>query len=75
MDITVTIDETVESVGIQTIGKALNVTGTDNDIKGHLMTHLQTAVANLYVRGDKINRQEADDQAAVNVAASYITVS
>ena len=75
MDITVTIDPAVESVGIQSIAKALNVTGTDEDCRGHLAQHLRTAVANLYVRGEAIKRDEADAASAVAAAASYITIA
>ena len=74
MDITITIDPTVESVGIQAIAKALNVTGTDEDCKGHLASHLRTTVANLYVRGEAIKRDEEEAASAVAAAASYITI-
>lgn len=76
MTITVTIDPSVESVGIQTIAKALGVNNvTDVEAKGHLATHLKTIVANLYVRGDQMKRDETANATAVAAAASKITVS
>ena len=75
MDITITIDPSVESAGIKTIGKALNVTGTDAELKGHLGQHLRTVVAQLYVRGDKISREETANASAESAASSKITVS
>ena len=74
MEITITIDPAVESVGIQSIAKALNVTGTDADCQGHLASHLRTTVANLYVRGEAIKREEAEEASAVAAAESYITI-
>ena len=75
MDITITIDPAVESQGIQTIGKALGVTGTDADLQGHLGQHLRTVVAQLYVRGDKLKREATANSAAETAAASKITVA
>lgn len=75
MTITLTIDPAVESVGIQTIAKALSVTGTDEQCRGHLANHLRSVTANLYVRGDQIKRTEQADASAVSAAASKITVA
>lgn len=75
MTITITIDPTVESVGIQTIALALGVTGSDEQCRTHLANHLRTHTANLYVQGDKIKRDNAANAAAVSAAASKITVS
>lgn len=75
MTITITIDPAVESVGIQTIAKALRVTGTDADCKGHLANHLKNIVAQLYVQGDQIIREEQANADAVTAAATYITTS
>jgi hypothetical protein len=75
MTITITIDPTVESVGIQTIAKALNVTGTDADCRLHLANHLRTITANLYVRGDQLKRDETANATAVAAAASKITIT
>jgi hypothetical protein len=75
MIITITIDSAVESVAIQTIALALNVTGTDSDCKGHLANHLKTTVARLYVAGDKIKRDTAANSAAETAAATKITVT
>lgn len=72
---TVTIDPSVESVGIQTIAKALNVTGTDEQCRMHWANHLKKITSELYVRGDQIKRQEAGDAAALSAAASKITVA
>lgn len=75
MTITITIDPTVASVGIQTIAKALNVTGTDEQCRMHLANHLRTAVANLYVRGDQIIRDTTAAANATTAAATKITVA
>jgi hypothetical protein len=75
MTATVTISADVESVGIQTIAKALKVTGTDAQCKVHWMNHLVKVTADLYVAGDRIKRAEADDAAAFAAAASKITVA
>lgn len=74
MTITITIAPAVESIGIQAIGKALNVTGSDAELKGHLANHLKTTVANLFVRGDQITRDQAAAKSATDAAAAYITV-
>lgn len=75
MTITVTINPAVESLGIQTIAVALGVTSvTDAEAKTHLANHLKGIVANLYVRGDQMKRETADNAAAVAAAASQITV-
>jgi len=75
MDITITIDPTVASAGIQTIATALNVTGTDEDCRGHLASHLRDVVARLYVRGDQQQREATANAAAEAAAASKITVA
>ena len=75
MTITITIDPAVESVAIQTIALALNVTGTDADCKGHLANHLKTTVARLYVNGDRIKRDTAANATAETAAATKITAS
>lgn len=75
MTITLAIDPSVESVGIQTIAKALGVTGTDEQCRVHLANHLRTVVANLYVRGDQLKRTEQADSAATTAAATKITVT
>ena len=75
MTITITIDQAVESVAIQTIAVALNVTGTDNDCRGHLANHLKAIVARLYVSGDRTKRDIAANAAAETAAATKIAVS
>jgi hypothetical protein len=72
---TVTIAADVESVGIQTIAKALGVTGTDEQCRVHWANHLKKITADLYVRGDQIKRQESEEAAALAAASSKITVS
>lgn len=75
MTITVTIDPSVESVGIQTIAKALGVRDvSDAEAKTHLAEHLKKIVANLYVQGDQLKREETANATAVAAAASKITV-
>jgi hypothetical protein len=73
MTITITIDPTVESVGIQAIAKALGVTGTDEQCRGHLAAHLRDVTARLYLQGDQKRRAELADAAAVTAASSRIT--
>lgn len=75
MDITITIDPLVESAGIKTIARALGVTGTDEELRVHLANHLRDITATLYVRGDKIQREEAENSTAVDAAASRITIT
>jgi hypothetical protein len=75
MTITLTIDPTVESVGIQTIGKALRVVGTDAECRMYLANHLREITAQLYVRGDQMKRDETAASTAVAAAASKITVA
>ena len=76
MTITITIDPSVESVGIQTIAKALGVNGvTDVEARTHLANHLKNITAQLFVRGDQLKRTEAADATAVAAASSKITVS
>jgi len=76
MTITITINPAVESVGIQTIMKSLNITNvTDSEARVHLANHLRNYTAQLYVKGDQIARQQTADASAVAAAASQITVS
>ena len=75
MIITLTIDPTVESVGIQTIAVALGVTGTDDECRLHLANHLRNITAQLYVSGDQRKRSVAADLAATTAAATKITIS
>ena len=75
MNITITIAPAVESAGIQTIARALNVTGTDENCKGHLAAHLKSVVAKLYTQDDRIQREEAENATAETVAETYITTS
>lgn len=74
MDITITIDPAVESVGIQTIGKALGVTGSDAELKGHLANDLRKRVANLFVSGDRMIREQQAEASAVTAAEAHIKV-
>jgi hypothetical protein len=75
MTISITIDPTVESVGIQTIAVALRLNNvTDAEAKSALGAHLRNIVANLYVQGDKMKRETAADASAVAAATSKITV-
>ena len=66
MNVTITISN--ESEVIQSIGTALNVTGTDRDIQGHLTNHLAKITRDLYNRG-----AEQDDLDTKR--AEYKTVS
>lgn len=75
MTATITIDPTVESVGIQTIAKALGVTGTDEQCRVHWANHLKKVTADLYLSGDRIKRSETADAAAVAAAASKIAAA
>lgn len=75
MTATVTISADVESVAIQTIAIALNVTGTDAQCRVHWLNHLKDVTAKLYVKGDQMKRATQADSAAVAAAASKITVS
>jgi len=76
MTITITIDPTVESTGIQTIAVALGLTSvTDAQAKAALGTYLRDATAKLYVKGDQMKRATTADAAAVAAAATKITVS
>lgn len=76
MTITITINPAVESVGIQTIAKALGYNNvTDADAKTYLGAYLRNTTAQLYVKGDQMKRQETADASAVAAAASQITVS
>lgn len=73
--ITITIDPSVESVGLQTIGVALGMTSvTDEQVRVALGANLRNQVAQLYVRGDQLKRASQADAAAVAAAASKITV-
>ena len=75
MDITITIDPTVATLGIQTIAVALGVTGSDEECRIHLANHLRTITAQLYVRGDQKNRETTANSAAETAAATKITVA
>jgi len=76
MIITITIDPTVESVGIQTVAVALGLNSvTDEQARLALGQHLRTITANLYVRGDQMKRAVTADAAAVAAAATKITVT
>ncbi len=75
MTATVTIADDVASVGIQTIVKALGVTGTDEQCRVHWANHLKKVTADLYVTGDRINRVNAADASALAAAASKISVA
>ena len=76
MIITITIDPTVESVGIQTIAVALKLTSvTDAQAKTALGNYLRDITAKLYVQGDQMKRAQTADASAVAAAATKITVS
>lgn len=76
MTITITIDPAVESVGIQTIAKALRISQvTDEEARLALAENLRTRVAQLYVEGDRIIRETAAEASAVSAAATYITTT
>lgn len=74
MTITLTIDPGVESIAAQTIAKALNLNSvTDEQVRVALANRFRNDVANLYVQGDRLVRQQQLESAAVSNAAAYIT--
>lgn len=76
MTITLVIADPASTAGIQTIMKALNITGaTTEEARMHLARHLQDVTARLYVQGDQMKRTEDANSQAINAAATYITVS
>jgi hypothetical protein len=76
MTITLVIDDAAAPAGIQTIMKALNISGvTTEEGRIHLANHLKDVTARLYVQGDQMKRVEQDNSQAINAAATYITVS
>ena len=76
MTITITIDPAVESVGIQTIAKALRISQvTNEEARLALAENLRTRVAQLYVEGDRIIRETAAEASAVSAAANYISTT
>lgn len=75
MIITITIDPAVATVGIQTIAVALKLNNvTDEEARVALGNYLRTITAQLYVRGDQINRESQASASAEAAAASKITV-
>lgn len=76
MDITITIDDTVASAGIQTIAVALGIQNvTDEQARLALGERLRKNTYDLFLLGDKINRDKAEAAAAVTAAQQYITVT
>lgn len=75
MDVTVTIDNSVASDRIKAIGVALNVTGTDQELRGHLHAHLKEVTKSLYLRGAETQRENAERQASEDAAESDFTSS
>jgi len=75
MDVTVTIDNSVASDRIKAIGVALNVTGTDQELRRHLHRHLKGIAKSLYLRGSQIQRENAENQASEDAAEADFTSS
>ena len=76
MTITITIDDSVASAGIQTIGVALGLNNvTDEQARVALGARLKKVTYDLYLQGDKITREKAEQQAAVDAASQYITAT
>ena len=76
MNITVTIDPAAETVGLQAIAKALNLTDvTDAEVATALALRWRTEMARLYVQGDKIIREAAESATAEGAAEAYITTA